>query len=546
MAPTLTTRHVRDIYSFLGSIRCAPLLQQWVNASVKFEELKVDHKSYREMRREKVLPKVLGKALSKANEMEPFSEAEDKALQRLIKETNLRKEAANIKASDCWTSLREAVTPHVAERPDILHELKCYCNGKINKAKAVHLKKAANNLKTQIADSKWERLARPGVVIDMSGNRVSKVEKKLLSFGLKFTTGLNTQTPLDVAKALNQFRYRHSTNLQVPSVEFVRASVIPYLETQRHTTLPERYVKAFRSLISKTDIKIVAADKGGAVGVMRATRYYQLGLDVLDDPSTFQQVQQDDVEACDVQEMAKAHNRRVQEVISRVGSEDEAKRLFKLLRSPPNPRHPTMTATAKFHKDPVKARPVISHRHTPMSRSCKWAGEALKPNIGRMSTSHIKDTRDFHQRLQRSKAKGRLVSFDVTSLYTNIPVAETIDVIRQHSKGSNPLYDLPIDPDVFCDLLEVLTAFNQFSFMGQYYRQCSGVPMGSSLSPGFSNIYMEWFETALIDDIIPKDKQPQYWLRYIDDVICCFEDLSVLYEFLSALNSIRDSISFTV
>ena len=145
MAPTLTTRHVRDIYSFLGSIRCAPLLQQWVNASVKFEELKVDHKSYREMRREKVLPKVLGKALSKANEMEPFSEAEDKALQRLIKETNLRKEAANIKASDCWTSLREAVSPHIAERPDILQELKCYCNGKINKAKAVHLKKATNN-----------------------------------------------------------------------------------------------------------------------------------------------------------------------------------------------------------------------------------------------------------------------------------------------------------------------------------------------------------------------------------------------------------------
>ena len=67
--------------------------------------------------------------------------------------------------------------------------------------------------------------------------------------------------------------------------------MIPYLETQRHTTLPERYVKAFRSLVSKTDIKIVAADKGGAVGVMRATRYYQLGLDVLDDPSTFQQVQ---------------------------------------------------------------------------------------------------------------------------------------------------------------------------------------------------------------------------------------------------------------
>ena len=70
--------------------------------------------------------------------------------------------------------------------------------------------------------------------------------------------------------------------------------------------------------------------------------------------------------------------------------------------------------------------------------------------------------------------------------------------------------------------------------------------MGSSLSPGLSCIFMEWFETELINDVIPKDKQPIFWLRYIDDVLCCFEDLSVLDEFLAALNSIRDSISFTV
>ena len=89
-------------------------------------------------------------------------------------------------------------------------------------------------------------------------------------------------------------------------------------------------------------------------------------------------------------------------------------------------------------------------------------------------------------------------------------------------------------------------SFNQFNFMGQYYCQCSGMPMGSSLSPGLSCLFMEWFETELINDVIPKDKQPLFWLRYIDDVICCFEDLSVLDEFLSALNSIRDSISFTV
>ena len=139
-----------------------------------------------------------------------------------------------------------------------------------------------------------------------------------------------------------------------------------------------------------------------------------------------------------------------------------------------------------------------------------------------------------------------MVSFDVKSLFTNIPIAETIDVIRDHSTGPNPLFDLPINPTVFCDLLHVLTSYNQFNFEGTYYRQSSGVPMGSSLSPAMSNIFMEHFETSLMDEIIPANMKPSFWMRYVDDVLCCFEDISKLDDFLALLNSIRESITFTV
>ena len=86
----------------------------------------------------------------------------------------------------------------------------------------------------------------------------------------------------------------------------------------------------------------------------------------------------------------------------------------------------SMTAYVKIYKDPISARPVISHRNTPMSRSCKWAADALAPCVGRISQVHIKDTRDFHDRIKRSGARGRLVSFDFKSLFTNIPVEEVI------------------------------------------------------------------------------------------------------------------------
>ena len=68
--------------------------------------------------------------------------------------------------------------------------------------------------------------------------------------------------------------------------------------------------------------------------------------------------------------------------------------------------------------------------------------------------------------------------------------------------------------------------------------------MGSSLSPVLANIYMEHFETHLLQDI-PADMRPTLWLRYVDDIFCCFEDMSKFDAFLNLLNRVRPSIQFT-
>ena len=108
-------------------------------------------------------------------------------------------------------------------------------------------------------------------------------------------------------------------------------------------------------------------------------------------------------------------------------------------------------------------------------------------------------------------------------MQTTLPVAETIGVIRNHSTGQHPLFDTPINLDVFYDLLQLLTYFNQFNFMVQYYRQTSGFAMGSSLSPAMNKIFIEWFESSLMDNIIIANIKPLFWHYYMDDVIYCFE-----------------------
>ena len=120
---------------------------------------------------------------------------------------------------------------------------------------------------------------------------------------------------------------------------------------------------------------------------------------------------------------------------------------------------------------------------------------------------------------------------------------ECIEVIRDHSTGPSPAFkDLPVDPNIFCELLTLCTSFNQFSFLDQHYRQVSGLPMGSSLSPVMSNIYMEMYEAYLMQDMIPDYMKPSLWLRYVDDVFACFEDMSLFATFMEHLNSIRPTI----
>ena len=97
-----------------------------------------------------------------------------------------------------------------------------------------------------------------------------------------------------------------------------------------------------------------------------------------------------------------------------------------------------------------------------------------------------------------------MVSFDVDSLFTKVPVEESLTLLCQHFKD-----------EILALYKHVVTSI-YFCVDGQFYEQTDGVAMGSPLSLVIANFYMEDFETKTIEKASHK---PACWYRYVDDML---------------------------
>ena len=90
-------------------------------------------------------------------------------------------------------------------------------------------------------------------------------------------------------------------------------------------------------------------------------------------------------------------------------------------------------------------------------------------------------------------------SFDVVSLFTNVPLDKTIDICMDtllRDETIEPIYRA-IKENSLRQLLLMVTSGVEFSFDDVMYRQLDGVAMGSPLGPTLANIFVGYCESLL-------------------------------------------------
>ena len=190
----------------------------------------------------------------------------------------------------------------------------------------------------------------------------------------------------------------------------------------------------------------------------------------------------------------------------------------------------------KTHNPNIPLRPIISNVGAPSYKLTKWLASKLFPSLGKISDSHLQNSDDFVDRCRILNLTGKLLSLDVDSLFTKVPVRETLNFLCRKLPDNS--LDIPMEIDDFIDLIDLCITDNVFEYNGNYSVQKYGMSMGSPLSPVLCNIFMEYFETKLLPQIASIK-----WLRYVDIFLVWPQHLD-FDVFLSRLNLLHPTIKF--
>ena len=401
-----------------------------------------------------------------------------------------------------------------------------------------------------------QRPETPNCIINYSSKELNLSERYALIYGLNNhilpsnVDALKIKSSID--SQMNRICYFNKINLTYDDKNSIREATDRFVHEaeQLCNTKKNRHLhKTLRCLSNNKTIKVCKMDKGVGLVVMNSVDYYAKLDNIISDGTRFTCLDYDintnRVHDCKSAPWVIKENkiaRYCREHLKDLVDEQTYRRI-----KPTGSQPGKIYGMAKNHKPQCPLRPVLSAIDTPEYQLAKWLEEQIKPYLS--SDYSVSSTSAFVEELSHIKPRSSdvLVSFDIKSLYTNVPLKEVISDIQRKvystSATSSFFLNSGITETVFKNMLQTCSE-SIFLYKDNVYKQHDGLSMGSPLAPLMANWFVAKIENQIFERSI--SCKPKFYRRYVDDIFAVFDSTADRDEFFDILNNQHQNLIFTM
>ncbi|XP_071571138.1 uncharacterized protein [Temnothorax nylanderi] len=280
------------------------------------------------------------------------------------------------------------------------------------------------------------------------------------------------------------------------------------------------------------NILFTRADKGNATIALNRDVYTEKMEDTLSDPETYSVVKKDPLKTItnDLRELLKRWKNK------KFISDQEYRALLTT-----DGVLPRAYGLPKIHKPGCPLRIIVSSINSPLYVLASYLHNIIYQNIT-FPTMHLKNNSQLVNELSgiTLESNYKLISLDVVSLFTNVPIELTINSIEKRWDSISKRTHIPKDEFILGIRLVLNSTF--FIFNNRIYKQIFGSPMGSPLSPIIADITLQDIEDKAIL-LLPF--YVTFFRRYVDDVIMAAPP-EFFDRILEIFNSFHQRLQFTM
>jgi hypothetical protein len=167
-----------------------------------------------------------------------------------------------------------------------------------------------------------------------------------------------------------------------------------------------------------------------------------------------------------------------------------------------------------MHKTDIPIRPVINNRTAPAYKLAKYLTKIPNQYITLHNQYVITNSTNLANDLTmlETHKNHSLITFDIKDLYVNMPITETLNIVKTKLLQNN---DTQTAHKILTLFKQVLSQ-NYFTFQQTIYQPEQDIAMGSPISGTIAEIYLQHFEDTNIKHLLDT-KNLAFYTRYVDD-----------------------------